>query len=35
MVNIRWDISDQTYGLDFRNELEISHPSDLEVEKQT
>ena len=34
MVNIRWDISDQTYGLDFRKELEISHRSDLELEKQ-
>ena len=26
---------DHTYGLDFRKKLEISHRSDLELEKQT
>ena len=34
MINIRWDISDQTYGLDFLKKLEISHLSDLDLEKQ-
>ena len=34
MVNIRSDMSDHTYGLDFQKKLEISHRSDLELENK-